>query len=263
MIKHIPQIAAFALLPATQIHAALLAYEPFDYASIGNGTAVTGDGFAGNWNIGQGGLSVTTNLTYPGLPTEASAAKSLNATRALATLDSPVTSGVVYATLLLQGGGNSGADKVGFMLTGTTSSLFVGFGDGFSGSDTWFGMGEIGGGNTWGNPTSFTNGVAASNTAVHFVLLEVNLTTNAINLWLDPTAANVAAGTPGSATQSINVALGNITGFGINAIGGALPTIDEVRVGDTMAAVAGIPEPGAAALLGVAGLTLLLRRRKA
>ena len=37
---------------------------------------------------------------------------------------------------------------------------------------------------------------------------------------------------------------------------------DEIRIGDTFADVAGIPEPSSSALLGLGGLALILRRRK-
>lgn len=67
----------------------------------------------------------------------------------------------------------------------------------------------------------------------------------------------------GAADLTISsVALGNLTGFSMNAIS-AQTKVDEVRIGDSWASVAGaVPEPAAATLIGMGGLMLLLRRRQ-
>jgi len=263
MMKYTLPLGALALLAVSSpLNAALIAYESFNYTSIANGTAATGTGFSGNWNVGQGSIAVTTGLTYSGLPSDASSGRTTGAARAKETLASPITSGTIFTTLLLKNSGNSGGDGAGFILSGSSGNLFVGFGAGFSADETGFGLGAIGSGDGWGNPTSFTSAANISNTAVHFIAISTNLATNSTSLWINPTAANVAAGTLGAANLTINsVTLGTITGIGMNAIS-AQTTIDEVRIGDSWASVAGVPEPSTSAgLIGIGGLFLLLRRR--
>lgn len=258
----LPAGAVVLLAIASPLNAALIAYESFNYSSISGGTATTGSGFNGSWVVGQGGVNVTTGLTYSTLPSEFSAGQTTGPTRAKESLASPITSGTVFTTLLLKNSGNSGGDGAGFILSGTSGNLFVGFGAGFSADQTGFGLGAIGSGNGWGNPTSFTNAANISNTAIHFIALSTDLATNSTSLWINPTVANVAAGTLGTPSLTISsVTLGSITGIGMNAIS-AQTTIDEVRIGDSWASVAGVPEPSASAgIFGIGGLILLLRRR--
>lgn len=262
MMKHTLPLGALGLLAVSApLNAALIAYESFNYASIANGTASTGTGFGGNWNVGQGSIAVTTGLTYSGLPSEFSSGRTTGAARAKESLASPITSGTIFTTLLLKNSGNSGGDGAGFILSGTSGNLFVGFGAGFSADQTGFGLGAIDSGNGWGNPSGFTSAANISNTAIHFIAFSTNLATNSTSLWINPTPANVAAGTLGAANLTISsVTLGSITGIGMNAIS-AQTTIDEVRIGDSWASVAGVPEPTSAGLIGIGGLVLLLRRR--
>src|SRR5262245_16380503 len=65
--------AAAGAASAQSASASLIAYEPFNYATLANGTAstatgtptqTTGGGFSGNWSQGQGSISVVSGLTY-------------------------------------------------------------------------------------------------------------------------------------------------------------------------------------------------------
>jgi hypothetical protein len=261
-------ILALALLPAAPLCASIIAYEPFAYNSgIANGATATGTGFSGTWNIGQGSLTTTPGLDLAGLPTTANSAKAGGPTRALESLAAPITTGTTYVSFLLQGTGNSGGDAVGFILSGSTGSLFVGYGGGFTQTETLFGMGTIDSGNTWANPTSFTSAGPISNTALNYLVLQTTVGSPGVSLWINPAVEAVASASLGSANLVFsNLSLESITGFGYNAIGGALPILDEVRIGTSFADVAGVPEPSTAALVGLGALGLgvfaLLRRRR-
>ena len=261
-------LLAVSLFQAAPLHAELNAYEPFDYSSgVANGTTATGAGFSGTWNIGQGGLNTTTGLVLTGLPTADNSVQSSGPTRALESLATPITTGTNYVSFLLQGTGNSGGDGVGFILSDSSGSLFVGFGGGFSPSETIFGMGTIDSGNMWANPTAFAPFGRISNTDLNYLVLETTLGSSGVNLWINPAVASVASASLGAADLTYSgVSLGTITGFGYNVIGGALPILDEVRLGTTLPDVAGVPEPSTAALAGLGALGLgafaLLRRRR-
>lgn len=257
-------LVGLSLLQAAPLNAALTAYEPFDYTGgISNGDPTTATGFSGNWDIGQGSLSSSSDLTYTDLPTSGGSATGAGATRALESLTSSVASGTVYTSLLYQGGGNSGGVTVGAILSGSTSSLFIGFGAGFTGTETGFGLASIDTGNTFAFATGYENAANINNTAIHFLVLELNLDTNTTSLWIDPTVSDVAAGTPGTAdlvTSSFDI--GSLTGIGYNT-DGVNPTIDELRIGTSFVDVSGIPEPSSTALAGLGALALLRRRRSA
>ncbi|MEX1111236.1 MAG: PEP-CTERM sorting domain-containing protein [Chthoniobacterales bacterium] len=262
-------VVALSLLQAAPLCASIIAYEPFAYNSgIANGATATGTNFSGTWNIGQGGLTTTPGLDLAGLPTTANSVKASGATRALESLAAPVTTGTTYLSFLLQGTGNSGGDTVGFILSGSTGSLFVGYGGGFTQTETLFGVGTIDSGNMWANATAFTSFGPISNTALNYLVLETTVGSPGVNLWINPAVAAVASASLGAANLVYSsVSLGNITGFGYNAIGGALPILDEVRFGTSFADVAGVPEPSTAALVGLGalgfGALALLRRRRA
>ncbi|MGH8048246.1 MAG: hypothetical protein ACREKL_13470 [Chthoniobacterales bacterium] len=185
--------------------------------------------------------------------------------KATENLLSPVTSGTVWASFLIQGGGDSGGDPVGALITGSTASLFVGFGGPNDGVTNQFGLGTTANGGSW-TPLdlgSFTNALTISNTFTHYIVLSLDLTTSEINLWIDPTIEDTAAGTLGFAASTRTLNIGNLTGWGVEGIGGGLPTVDEFRLGTTSAdMVAPVPEPRGYLLIGAIVLAVTIFRRR-
>ncbi|RYD76096.1 MAG: hypothetical protein EOP84_17355 [Verrucomicrobiaceae bacterium] len=264
MIKNTFFLAALTLLHAAPLQAALIAHEPFNYESptITSSTVAGGQGFTGNWIVGQGSITVASNLNYSGVPSSGSAGVSNGPTRGKELLATPIDTGLtVYTTFILKGGGNAGSDGAGFILTGLTGNLFVGFGSEYTATESRFGMGSIDGGNSWANPTSFS--IATQNlstTETYFIALKTSGDTT--NLWINPPIADLVAGTMNVPNLTMGgVILGSVTGFGLNSPSAAT-TIDEVRIGTDWASVAGVPEPSGAGIIAVAGLILLSRRRK-
>ena|GEM_PF-6549103 len=271
-------LSSCAMLAAASVgQAALLAYEPFNYSSIGTGTATTATGFTGTWTVGQGSVTVMSNLTYTdtnteNLATQDSAARINTPGRAKVSLGSSITlsSTPVYASALVRGGGNSGGDGQGFFFTGSGSgantSLFAGFGAGFSATHSGFGIGGIDGSfGNWANPNSFSSGGNFSNGSqpgdpAHWIVLAI--TNTGVDAWIDPTVDNVEAGTLGSPQASLSIALGSISGIGLNTIA-ASPTVDEIRIGQSFLDVSGRPVPEPAILSVLAGLGMIALRRRA
>lgn len=70
-MKPIRKFAAVSVLLASACisHAAVTAYEPFNYAAgtLANNTPSTGVGFTGKWTVSAFPQIVNTVLTYPGL----------------------------------------------------------------------------------------------------------------------------------------------------------------------------------------------------
>lgn len=264
--------SCLAVLPLASTQAVLIGYEPFDYASLTSGTPTTAAGFTGSWTSNGAASTIQPNLTYSTLPTEDSAVRPGAGQKAFESFTTPVTSGTLYYSFLIKGGGDSGGVSVGAIFSGSSNNLFVGFGSGFSATDTRFGTGLVSGAGGYTTATSFTATASPiSNTATHYIVVAIDFdfsgSNERIRLWIDPTVANVAAGTPGTAAQTrTNLNLGNLTGIGFQG-DGILPTIDEFRIGTSFADVAGvtIPEPSTYALIGIGLVTGIIgfRRRRA
>ncbi|MGH8047283.1 MAG: hypothetical protein ACREKL_08550 [Chthoniobacterales bacterium] len=256
----------FAVMNSSR--ADLLAIDEINYTSITNGTASTGAGL-GSWTstpLGANpGPSIQPGLTYSTLPVADSSVKIGYGGKATENLLSPVTTGTVWASFLIQGGGDSGGDPVGALITGSSGSLFVGFGGPNDGLSNQFGLGTTTNGGSW-TPLdigSFVNVFNISNTTIHYIVLSMDLTTSEINLWIDPTIEDTAAGTLGFPANTRTLTVGNLTGWGVEGIGGALPTVDEFRLGTTSAdMVAPVPEPRGYLVLGGIVLACCLMRRK-
>jgi hypothetical protein len=157
-------------------------------------------------------------------------------------LANPLSTGTKFISFLFKGSGNSGGDSVGVFFKGNNAnSLFAGFHVPFSGSQTGFGLGTVNS-TTLGVATGLGSAVNIDNTAVHFIVLEIDFNTSGVNdtvsLWIDPPAGVV---TPGVSANVVNNTfdVGTISAFGINITGGYNPVIDEVRVGDVYGDVAG------------------------
>lgn len=241
-----------ALLCSCAGHAAIIAYEPFNYAAgtLANGTASTASGFTGNWTVSAFPQIVNTVLTYPNL-TAVNRAYQHAAAGAQTTvgLASPLSSGTKYFSYLFKGSGNSGGDTVGVFFKGSNAtSLFAGFRTPNSATLTGFGLGTVNS-TTLGGATALGSAVNINNTATHFIVIQIDFDTSGANdtvsLWIDPPAN---AATPGVAANVVasTFDVGTISAFGINITGGYNPILDEIRIGDTYGDVAAYVPPPAA-----------------
>src|SRR6478736_1457823 len=241
-----------ALFSTTAGHAAVSAYEPFNYTAgtLANNTPSTGTGFSGNWSVSAFPQIVNTVLTYPGL-TAVNRAYQHAAAGAQTTvgLTSSLSSGTKYISYLFKGSGNSGGDTVGVFFKGNNAtSLFAGFRVPNSASLTGFGLGTVNS-TTLGGATALGSAININNTATHFIVIKVDFDTagalDTVSLWIDPPAN---ASVPGVAANVVNSTfdVGTIGAFGINITGGYNPILDEIRVGDTYGDVtAYVPPPAA------------------
>jgi CxxC motif-containing protein (DUF1111 family)/fibronectin type 3 domain-containing protein len=220
------------------------AYESFNYAlgAFPNNTPSTAVGFTGNWTV-SGGPTIVAGLSYPSLPTSANAYQhSAAGSQTTVNLANPLSSGTKFVSFLFKGSGNSGGDTVGVFFKGNNAnSLFAGFHVPDTATQTGFGIGTVNS-TVLGGATGLGSAVDIDNTAVHFIVLEIDFNTSGANdtvsLWIDPPAGVIS---PGVAANVVNSSfdVGTISAFGINITGGYSPIIDEVRIGDVYGDVVG------------------------
>jgi CxxC motif-containing protein (DUF1111 family) len=157
-------------------------------------------------------------------------------------LANPLSSGTKYISFLFKGSGNSGGDTVGVFFKGNNAnSLFAGFHVPDTAVTTGFGLGTVNS-TVLGGATGLGSAVSINNTAVHFIVLEINFNTSGANdtvsLWIDPPTGVITPGVPANVVNS-TFDVGTISAFGINITGGYNPIIDEVRIGDAYGDVVG------------------------
>ena len=225
-------------------HATLLAYEPFNYSSIANGTAVTGTGESGTWTCGST-PSIVTGLTYSGLPTANSAMQSSGG-RQYVGFTSSLSSGTKWISFLFQSGsGNSGGNINGVYFPNGGTGLWFGFGlNAYSGSQGYLGIGSM--------DTTGTSALGASSLAqsylgtygtLYFVAIQIQYGAGTgghdlVTVYLNPTANAAAPGV--SSTYSVGTfSVGTITGIGLNVQGAGNITVDEIRTGQSYGDVSG------------------------
>ncbi|MEZ6133008.1 MAG: DUF4347 domain-containing protein [Planctomycetaceae bacterium] len=219
---------------------ALNAYESFDYSAGTLEAANGGTGFANGWTR-TGGTSadvISTGLTGPaGLPADQGGAAEMGTVLVFSqSRDLNTTLGAdgttVWFSFLLQPDGTTGG-----------LSLVIGDGDGAtntvnigtSGND--FLVGPDGN----GSGSKITGAVVSGQT--YFLVVQVDFAAgnDTVTLYLDPTAGVSAPDSLPAATAQLTTAdLGTFTQIGL--LGGFLgnnSVIDEIRVGDTFADVAG------------------------
>ena len=127
------------------------------------------------------------------------------------------------------------------------------------------GMINTGGAET-NSASSAVGSAAVATDATHLLVAELNLDTDTVSLFLDPTIGAGQPGTPSLSLADPNLANGvsmldlvnrDADSVGENAIN------DELRVGQTYASVTpGVPEPASIFAMGAASAGLFLRRRR-
>ena len=237
------------------------AYEPFNYplGSLANNTPTTAAGFTGDWTV-SGSPSIVAGLTYTGLPTTGNAYQhSAAGSQTTENLAAPLSSGTKYISFLVKGSGDSGGDTVGIFFRGSNaSSLFAGFYNPNSATQTGYGLGSVNS-TVLGAATGLGTSTPINNTGVHFIVIEINFNTSGANdtvsLWIDPPAGVLAPGVAPNEVSS-NYDVGTISAFGINITGGYNPIFDEVRIGDVYGDVSGYVPPAAPTVPTTLGLSI-------
>ncbi|MEJ6571008.1 MAG: PEP-CTERM sorting domain-containing protein [Akkermansiaceae bacterium] len=256
--------------------ASIIAYEGFDTASA-NGTdatavGVTGSGFSGYGNTNfrmdiEDGLSYADSSGNTLVVTGKSAGKdaSVGGTQNLQlTLTSTiVNTGTIYMSFLV----NTTAGTSWGLATGLSTAEV---GDSASPStiaaslrSTSSNFGIYGAGNDIDIRTGPDSTPAGLSTI--FFVAELNMTTEIMTGYINPTDLNDVSGTAVSTMTDTATGWGDMTHF-VHSLGADYTgTVDEIRIGTTMADVTpftAVPEPSSTALLGLGGIALLLRRRK-
>ncbi len=243
-------------LMATKSLASLIAYEPYNYTLgaaptfvSGTPTQTAGGGFSSGYN--GGGLTTVAGLSYTGLGTSFNA---LNQTAAYSgeNLASPVASGTVYISYLINLGSNPGGNLVGLELNTGGNGMFVGVTAPQSGTQGFYGVNQQAGyndnsGNAWQSPTAnITYGTT------YFVVVKLTGTGAGWSgsIWINPTANTSAEpATTGTFTMPqftlSSCSIVNPAGAGGNFL------FDELRIGTTWADVVDYVVPAPSAPTGV------------
>lgn len=162
-------------------------------------------------------------------------------------LSAPVTSGEFYLSVLFQEA-NYGHD------------YFLQMVDGSGGANGLVARGSWGAGQNWRVGAATTTMPLPVNGETQFMVIQMDLDANSISVWQNPDL--VTPGTPDYTGAYDLVDLSSVKFFVKNEAPEEY-TWDELRVGTTFEAVAPvIPEPSTLALLGLAGLALVTRKRK-
>lgn len=274
--------AAMATFSATA-QAALVAYEGFDTANAVNSDAiaagVTGSGFSAYG---------ATNFRYDirdGLSYADSSGNTLDVAGKSAGFNVAAVGGTQNLQLSLSSTiANSGTTYMSFLFDVTAVDSFgalVGLQDSqvtdsanpnpsveaaFRSSSSNFG---IYAGN---NVDNGNNGIdsrtgPSTGTGLFLVISELNMDTEVMTTWLNPIdLANVTGTASHTITDTATTGWDDMTSFILSSGGSDAATVDEIRIGSTLADVtpftSSVPEPSSFALLGLCGLGMLKRRRR-
>jgi CxxC motif-containing protein (DUF1111 family) len=237
---------AFCFVAGTAIsHASLAAYEPFAYTtSIPNGTATTASGFSGNWTSGAT-PAIVAGVTYPDLPTADNSFSSTGG-RQFVSFANSLSSGTKWISFLFNLAGNNGGNHCGVYFPNGGTGLFFGYGlEPISQTTGGLRPGSIlTTGTGAANATSLASGFTGTyGQTPYLVVLKIEFNTagatDTVTIYLNPTA-NVSAPDVAATYTLTSFDVGTITGIGMqNPGGGFAVKVDEIRVGETFAAVVG------------------------
>ena len=233
-------ICCLLVFAASSALANLIAYEPYNYTLgaaptyvSGTPTQTAGGGFSSGYN--GGGLTTVAGLSYAGLGTSYNALKQ-TAAYSGENLSSPVASGTVYISYLLNLGGNPGGNLVGLEMNTGGNGMFVGVTAPYSGTQGFLGVNQQSGyndnsGNKWQSSTAnITYGTT------YFVVVKLTGTGSGWtgSIWVNPTANTSSEPT---ATGTFTMPQFTISACSIvnpAGAGGAF-VFDELRIATTWA----------------------------
>lgn len=270
--------AAASVFIGTSAHAALLAYEGFDYTTGTIAGKNGGTGFAEAWGSISGGGNinvVTTQLNYTdgnsnALDTLGNSVYIDRSTRSVSRLlDQTYSSGVVWLSFLIQPNSaifgsdpqNTGSSFRLVLLSGTTERLQAG---NRNNSSTVYG---ISGFSQTGNSTVSVLG----NTDVQFMVVRYEFgAAGSVHLFMNPDLDTEPALVDADAALTGIAAAMSFNTIRLQTLAADISTetsrsrgrFDEIRLGETYFDVTAIPEPASLSLLGLGGIALLRRRRQ-
>ena len=261
-------MAAFLCTQSSQ--AAVIAYEGFDSAAaVGTDVTVvgtTGSGFSGYVNTNfrmdmESGLNYLDLVTVGGsggMEVGVSGTQNLQ----MALTSSIANSGTIYVSYLMSVAGvNSFGLNVGMQdgtvgdaasVTPVTEAVFR------STSSNWGIYGDGTGIDARTGPDSSPDA-----TLTFFVVSELNMDSEVMTTWLNPTDLKDVSGTAAFTLTDTATSWDSLSHFGFSLGSDILGTIDEIRIGDTLLDVTPtVPEPSSLALLlGGGMLARLIRKR--
>ncbi len=263
--------AAFAAVALTgqHAHAALLAYEPFNYvvgSSLANQT-VTGTGFTGTWSpwsSGNGDKVSANSLSEGGLATSAHSLAVTGYPPVVGTLATAISAATATAPVWASFLYNPGASTYfgGFTLNlNDTNNQGLAFGVNDSASHLQqFTV-------LTGSVSAVAAAAPAANNTYLLVMEDVATASGGtLNLYVNPTVGALSAPATPDATVNYTKAIGNIGSLTLYGLSSSPVTVDEIRIGNTYAdvtpAAAAVPEPATLGLVVAGGLGLLLAGRK-
>lgn len=275
-------LTALMLVAASDTHAALIAYEGFNYtANQTLGGQNGGSGWTSDWKgdaalntdtISGGTVNVTSpGSTYTGLQVSGNAATvtpTTGTTRAYRSFDS-VNSGTVYVSALMDKT-NSGTRFLGLSFyDGANENFFMGLN---TGQSTW-NTGLVPG---LAPPSTFTDTGVPTWLVMRmdFNAVGVGSAYERVRLYVNPTPGGLEPGTASADSLNYNTStdIPQIDRIHIGAgFTSVIPagtfttttgTFDELRIGTTWADVVVIPEPSTWALLAFSLTTVMIRRRR-
>jgi hypothetical protein len=267
-----------AALCAASANAAIVAYDGFvtgtdpsagEYTvgtSVLGGQNPTVTGWTGQWNLGTGnGNILSAGLNYTGLTTTGGAVQSEGNARFgrdLTTAFSNSTSGTFYMSVLIQVTAVNTSYRSFELHNGGLSdenrTLQIAVGEGATGSNFALRI---------NNDDTKKIDLGANDTAVNLFVMKFDFSTSSnsdtVTLWRNPEDLTSESGSTIDANLTGFDMQFNITSLARFSSGGVI-LMDELKIGQTWADVAAVPEPSTFALLGgfvALGICLVRRRR--
>ena len=187
----------------------------------------SGTGWAGGWTVP---LNIAPGLTYPGLSTDGGSVSAMPA-QTFRSLSTPQTTGIVWVSALVTGGGYA---NIG-LFSGGQEKLTAGVIYNGSGPGPFYGTFEVAGAGQ-----RFDYSAVPVDGATHMVLMAINLDANQFLMWVDPNLA--ALGAPAIVrTASFNTGSYDFDRIRLEVTGSA--RVDEVRVGSDLASIHNVVPP--------------------
>ena len=268
-------LSAFALggilFLGSDSHAALLAYESFDYAPINTQLQgrTGGTGFTGSWALGGFNASLSSNFTvqpgslsYGPLLTDGERASSVptqsisGITRSLQSpLGTPTAPTTRYTSFLVRPEGTLGAGVFngffGLVLENPIEpELYIGKPGG--GNLNQFVLEQRGGGGQIASGSPLVVG----QTSLLVLKTQLGSGIDTATLYINPP---LGGSEPPAGLVITNADFGQVPALSLYSTGAF--SMDELRIGHTFADVTPVPEPGAVSLLLASTLALTRRRR--